>query len=417
MGDRTTMDGQVRDAKRLAWRTPTIIILAGCLIGLITFGPRSIMGLFLGPMTIENNWSRETFALAIAVQNLLWGLGQPMAGVIADRFGTAKVVAFGALAYAGGLALMAYSDTPLLLNMSAGLLIGFGLSGSAMFLVLSSFAKLLPESQRSLAFGLGTAAGSMGQFVFAPLGVAFIDAYGWQTTLLIMAAIILVVPLLAGVLRSDPAEEAAQPGGSQSVMEALSEAFQHKSYNLLVIGFFVCGFHVAFITTHLPPFLADEGIDPAWGGWAIAIIGLFNVFGAFTSGVLSGRMPKPQLLVYIYSARSVVILLFLLAPVSPFSVILFSAAIGLLWLSTVPPTSALVAVMFGTRYMATLYGFVFFSHQVGAFLGVWLGGRLFDTFGSYDVVWWLSVALGVFAALIHWPIKDAPVRRLAAQSA
>lgn len=411
------MDGQVRDAKRLAWRTPTIIILAGCLIGLITFGPRSIMGLFLGPMTIENNWSRETFALAIAVQNLLWGLGQPMAGVIADRFGTAKVVAFGALAYAGGLALMAYSDTPLLLNMSAGLLIGFGLSGSAMFLVLSSFAKLLPESQRSLAFGLGTAAGSMGQFVFAPLGVAFIDAYGWQTTLLIMAAIILVVPLLAGVLRSDPAEEAAQPGGSQSVMEALSEAFQHKSYNLLVIGFFVCGFHVAFITTHLPPFLADEGIDPAWGGWAIAIIGLFNVFGAFTSGVLSGRMPKPQLLVYIYSARSVVILLFLLAPVSPFSVILFSAAIGLLWLSTVPPTSALVAVMFGTRYMATLYGFVFFSHQVGAFLGVWLGGRLFDTFGSYDVVWWLSVALGVFAALIHWPIKDAPVRRLAAQSA
>ena len=411
------MDGQVRDAKRLAWRTPTIIILAGCLIGLITFGPRSIMGLFLGPMTIENNWSRETFALAIAVQNLLWGLGQPMAGVIADRFGTAKVVAFGALAYAGGLALMAYSDTPLLLNMSAGLLIGFGLSGSAMFLVLSSFAKLLPESQRPLAFGLGTAAGSMGQFVFAPLGVAFIDAYGWQTTLLIMAAIILVVPLLAGVLRSDPAEEAAQPGGSQSVMEALSEAFQHKSYNLLVIGFFVCGFHVAFITTHLPPFLADEGIDPAWGGWAIAIIGLFNVFGAFASGVLSGRMPKPQLLVYIYSARSVVILLFLLAPVSPFSVILFSAAIGLLWLSTVPPTSALVAVMFGTRYMATLYGFVFFSHQVGAFLGVWLGGRLFDTFGSYDVVWWLSVALGVFAALIHWPIKDAPVRRLAAQSA
>ena len=411
------MDGQVRDAKRLAWRTPTIIILAGCLIGLITFGPRSIMGLFLGPMTIENNWSRETFALAIAVQNLLWGLGQPMAGVIADRFGTAKVVAFGALTYAGGLALMAYSDTPLLLNMSAGLLIGFGLSGSAMFLVLSSFAKLLPESQRSLAFGLGTAAGSMGQFVFAPLGVAFIDAYGWQTTLLIMAAIILVVPLLAGVLRSDPAEEAAQPGGSQSVMEALSEAFQHKSYNLLVIGFFVCGFHVAFITTHLPPFLADEGIDPAWGGWAIAIIGLFNVFGAFTSGVLSGRMPKPQLLVYIYSARSVVILLFLLAPVSPFSVILFSAAIGLLWLSTVPPTSALVAVMFGTRYMATLYGFVFFSHQVGAFLGVWLGGRLFDTFGSYDVVWWLSVALGVFAAFIHWPIKDAPVRRLAAQSA
>ena len=308
------MDGQVRDAKRLAWRTPTIIILAGCLIGLITFGPRSIMGLFLGPMTIENNWSRETFALAIAVQNLLWGLGQPMAGVIADRFGTAKVVAFGALAYAGGLALMAYSDTPLLLNMSAGLLIGFGLSGSAMFLVLSSFAKLLPESQRSLAFGLGTAAGSMGQFVFAPLGVAFIDAYGWQTTLLIMAAIILVVPLLAGVLRSDPAEEAAQPGGSQSVMEALSEAFQHKSYNLLVIGFFVCGFHVAFITTHLPPFLADEGIDPAWGGWAIAIIGLFNVFGAFTSGVLSGRMPKPQLLVYIYSARSVVILLFLWRP-------------------------------------------------------------------------------------------------------
>lgn len=391
-----------------AWRTPTLVIVVGCLIALLTFGPRSAMGLFLAPMSQANEWPREVFALALAIQNLLWGAMQPVFGGIADRYGTSKVIIGGAVLYAAGLVMMSMADTPTLLYLSAGIMVGVAISAASFSMVIAAFSRLLPDSKRQVGFGIATAAGSMGQFVFAPLGQGFISAFGWEMALVIMAGIMLIIPFLAPVVES---RGSASEGPTQSFGEAISEAFGHRSYVLLVFGFFVCGFHVAFITVHLPPYLADVGIGPQWGAWAIAMIGLFNVIGSYSSGVMSGRMSKPYLLSAIYALRSVAILAFILLPVTVPSVLVFGAAIGLLWLSTVPPTSGLVAVMFGTRYMGMLFGFVFFSHQVGAFIGVWLGGRLFDATGSYDVVWWLSVALGVFAAIVHWPIKDAPVER------
>lgn len=390
-----------------------LVILVGCLIALISFGPRSAFGLFLNPMTLEMGWSRETFALAIAIQNLLWGMGQPVAGAIADRYGTARVLAFGGVLYASGLVLTAWAPTPLWLHISAGAMIGLGISASSFAIVLAAFGRMVPPERRSWAFGVGTAAGSLGQFLFAPLGIAFIAAYGWREALIMMAAIMLLVPLLAGVLKGR-GEPDAGPIRQQSLVEAMREAFGHGSFLLLVAGFFVCGFHVAFITTHLPPYLADMGVAASWGGWSIALIGLFNVIGAYGSGILSGRRPKRLVLAAIYALRAVTIALFVLLPLTPATIVLFSAAMGLLWLSTVPPTSGLVATMFGMRYMGTLFGFVFFSHQAGAFMGVWLGGALYEASGSYDVVWWLSVALGLFAAIVHWPIKEAPVARLAA---
>ena len=292
------------------------------------------------------------------------------------------------------------------------MLIGLGIAGSAFLLVLAAFARLLPERMRTLAYGLGTAAGSVGQFVFAPLGQGFIQAYGWQTALLVMAAMVLVIPFLAIVIKGKPKAAPVSHGErDQTIPEALREAFRHRSYQLLVAGFFVCGFQIAFITVHLPPYLADIGIAAVWGGFAIGLIGLFNIIGSISSGVLSGRMPKRIILAAIYFARSLVIAAFVLLPPTIGSVLVFAAAIGLLWLATVPPTQQLVAIMFGTRYMATLFGFVFFSHQVGSFLGVWLGGIVYDRTGSYDLVWWISVALGVFAAVIHLPIVERPVPR------
>jgi predicted MFS family arabinose efflux permease len=399
---------------RTFWRSVPVIVVAGCLIGAIGFGPRSTMGFFLTPMTTDNGWSRETFALAIAIQNLVWGVAQPFVGMIADKFGTARVLTGGALLYALGLALMSQTTDPVALQLTAGVLVGLGIAGSAFLLVLAAFARLLPEHMRTLAYGMGTAAGSAGQFIFAPLGQGFIQSYGWRATLLIMAAIALLVPILSVFVRGKPkAVPAGRGEADQSIPEALREAFRHRSYQLLVAGFFVCGFQLAFITVHLPPYLADIGIPAAYGGYALALIGGFNIVGSICSGVLSSRMPKRILLSAVYFIRSVVIVLFVLAPPSPVSVLLFSAAIGFLWLSTVPPTQQLVAIMFGTRYMATLFGFVFFSHQVGSFLGVWLGGRLYDATGSYNVVWWLSAALGIFAAIVHLPIRETRVVRAA----
>ncbi len=389
----------------------SVIIAIGCLIALLTFGPRATMGLFLAPMTIANDWSREAFSLAIALQNLMWGLGQPLAGMIADRYGTAKVLSIGAVLYAAGLVMMAYATDPLTLQLSAGVLIGLGISGSALFLVLAAFARLLPEHLRSIAFGLGTAAGSAGQLVFAPIGRAFIDAYGFQTALVLLALFVVVVPLLSIPFRGKPKTGPDADGHDQSVREALSEAFGHRSYNLLTAGFFVCGFHVAFITVHLPPYIQDLGLDPSWGAWAIAAIGLFNIAGAILSGYLGGIFAKRKVLSLIYLGRAIVIAIFLMLPPTPATIIAFSAAMGLLWLSTIPLTQGLVMVMFGPRYMATLFGFVFLSHQVGSFLGIWLGGVLYDQTGSYDPIWWIGIALGIFAALVHWPIKEAPVER------
>ncbi|MCV6545931.1 MAG: MFS transporter [Cohaesibacter sp.] len=395
-----------------------LIIFFGCVLATIPFGPRATMGFFMTPITVENGWSREIFSLAIAVQNLVWGLAQPFAGMIADRYGTARVLVGGALTYFLALYWMAHVTDPTAFTLSAGIMMGVGIAGCAFFLVLAAFTRLLPASLRSVAFGLGTAAGSLGQFLFSPLSQYLIADYGWRTALIILAFSVLIVPLLAPIFRGKPQTAVNESGiKDQTMIEALKEAFGHRSYILLVFGFFVCGWHVAFITTHLPPFISDMGIDAKWGGWAIAFIGLFNMAGAFTAGILGNKMSLRTMLSFIYLARAVVISVFLIVPISVPSILIFSATMGLLWLSTVPPTQGLVTKMFGTRYVATLFGFVFLSHQIGAFLGVWLGGVLYDKSGTYDTIWWLSIALGIFAALVHWPIKEEPVERLqAAQS-
>jgi predicted MFS family arabinose efflux permease len=400
------------------WRTPAVVLVCGCLISIVTFGPRSTFGFFLQPLSQDLGFGRDVFALSIAIQNLLTGVGQPFAGALADRFGTLRTLIGGALLYVAGLVLMSHATTPGMLHLSAGVLIGFGLSGASFTIVLAAFGKLIPESWRSLAFGVGTAAGSFAQFLFSPLAVALLGTVGWHETLLIFAGIVLLVlPLSLAI--ATPAQDSGAGAAvrPQSFREALSEAFGHRSYVLLVIGFFTCGFHVAFITTHLPPYLVDRGLDATWGGWVIAFIGLFNIIGSIAAGVLGGRLPKRYLLSMIYLLRAVAITGFLLVPLTPVSALTFGAVMGVLWLSTVPLTSGLVALMFGVRYMGTLFGFVFFSHQVGAFIGVWLGGVLYERTGSYDVVWWLGVGLGIFAAIVHLPIRERPVERLAAAPA
>jgi len=412
---------QISEAARsLTWRTPAVIIVCGCLIALIGFGPRSAFGLFLTPMSSANGWGRDVFALAFALQNLLWGIGQPFAGAIADRFGMVRVLSVGALLYAAGLALMAYTTSPVALQVTAGALIGFGLSGCSFNLVIAAFGKLLPERYRMLAIGAGTAAGSFGQFLFAPFGVALIDNVGWQNALLVFAGLLLFILPMAFALatpRSEPkpAGEVAAP--AQSLMSALAEAFGHRSYVFLVLGFFTCGFQLAFITLHLPSYLIDRGLSAQVGGWTLAIIGLFNIIGSISVGWLSTRYPRRYLLALNYFLRSVFIAAFVLLPASTVTTLLFGAGMGLMWLSTVPPTSGLVTLMFGTRWLATLYGFAFFSHQVGGFLGAWLGGVLYERTGSYDVVWWLTVLSGLLSALINLPIVEKPVLRAAPAAA
>ncbi len=401
---------------------PEIIVAAGCLIALISFGPRASAGLFQIPMTSQFGWGRDIFSLALAIQNLLWGLGAPFAGALADRFGMVRVLCVGALLYAAGLVMMAYASTPMQLHLGAGVLIGFGLSACSFNLILAAFGKLLPEQWRPLAFGAGTAAGSFGQFLFPPIGNILIETLGWQQALIVFAFTLLpVIPLSVMLATRSTSQPAAAPGGvaapNQSIAQALAEAFRHRSYVLLVLGFFTCGFQLAFITVHMPAYLKDTGL-PAWvGGWTLAAIGLANAVGSLGSGWLTARMPKRHLLAWIYLGRAVAIAAFILLPPSPMTAIAFGIVIGVFWLSTVPPTSALVMLMFGTKYMAMLYGFAFFSHQVGGFLGVLLGGILYEQFGSYNVVWWLSVALGLASALINLPIVEKPVARAVPQPA
>jgi predicted MFS family arabinose efflux permease len=322
------------------------------------------------------------------------------------------VLAIGGLVYAGGLALMSWAPTPLWLNVSAGVMIGLGMAAASFTIVLAAFGQRVPPEKRSIVFGVGTAAGSLGQFLFAPFGQALIDGFGWSEALLIMAALMLAVPLLAVVLAGKPGP-AGEAFRDQTLGEALAAALAHRSYLLLTAGFFVCGFHIAFITTHLPPYIVDRGLDPAIGAWTLALVGLFNIIGSLSAGVIGQTYPKPAFLSLIYLTRAVAIALFVLFPATPATVLAFGAAMGLLWLSTVPPTTGLVAIMFGPKHLGALMGIVFLSHQVGAFLGVWLGGRLYDETGSYDVVWWLGVALGLFAALVHLPIEERPARTLA----
>ena len=354
----------------------------------------------------------------MAAQNLLWGLGQGFAGATADRFGVLRVMCVGAVLYAGGLFMMRYATTPLSLDISAGVLIGFGLSGCSFNLVLSAFSKLLPLEQRGVALGAGTAAGSFGQFLFAPFGVAMIDNFGWQTALTVFAGLMLLIVPLALALAAPSATSADVPAADQqSFRTALAEAFGHRSYVLLMLGFFTCGFQLAFITVHLPAYLVDRGMSAQTGGWVIAAIGLFNIVGSLGVGWLQSRFPKRYILSAIYFARAISIVAFISFPITSFSAIMFGAVTGLTWLSTVPPTSALVALMFGTRWFSTLYGFAFVSHQVGGFLGVWLGGIVFEKFGSYAPIWWLSVLFGVLSGLINLPIVEAPVARQVAQAA
>jgi MFS family permease len=415
----STLAADLRPASALStWRTPLVVIACGCAIALLGFGPRSTFGFFIQPMSREFAWGRDVFGLALALQNLLWGLGQPLAGAIADRFGSLRVIFVGALLYAGGLVVMRYASTPLSLDLGAGVLIGFGLSGCSFNLVLSAFSKLLPPEQRGVALGAGTAAGSFGQFLFAPFGVAMLDNFGWQTALMVFAGLMVLIVPLSLALRTPPSTSAdAAVANQQSFTTALVEAFGHRSYVLLVLGFFTCGFQLAFITVHLPAYLIDRGIAASTGGWVIAAIGLFNIIGSLSVGWLQNYVPKRYILSIIYFTRALSIVAFISFPVTTLSAIMFGAVSGLTWLSTVPPTSALVALMFGTRWFATLYGFAFVSHQVGGFLGVLLGGIVFEKFGSYTPIWWLSVLFGVLSALINLPIVEAPVRRVVAQPA
>jgi len=401
-------------ARALGWRTPAVIILCGCLISLLGFGPRSSFGFFLTPMSQANGWGRDVFALAFALQNLLWGIGQPFAGAVADRFGMVRVLSVGALMYAAGLALMAYTTSPLTLQVTAGVLVGFGLSGCSFNLVIAAFGKLLPERYRGLAIGAGTAAGSFGQFLFAPFGVALIDNFGWQNALLVFGGMLLLIVPMALALATppnSPSKAGSDAAQAQSLTGALTEAFGHRSYVLLVFGFFTCGFQLAFITLHLPSYLIDRGLSAQVGGWALATIGLFNIIGSISVGWLSTIYPRRYLLATNYFLRAVFIAAFVLLPASPITTLLFAAGMGLMWLSTVPPTSGLVSLMFGTRWLATLYGFAFFSHQVGGFLGAWMGGLLYERTGSYDIVWWLAVAFGILSAVINLPIEEKPVLR------
>ena len=393
---------------------PLAIIAAGCLIALVGFGVRSSFGLFLEPMTVDRGWGRETFAIALAIQNLVWGLGVPFASMAADRFGPSRVLGIGALIYAAGTWGFSIAEAPLELHLLAGVLIGLGIAFTSFSIALAVMAKAVSEKRRSLVLGIGTACGSLGQVVFSPLSQGFISAYGWQSSLVILAAItVLMLPL--ALLLSGDADSTGQDLEDQGLVQAIVEAARHRGYVLLTAGFFVCGFHVAFITVHFPSYVRDLGLDAAVGANAIAMIGMFNILGAFLSGIAGQRVTKKTGLAFIYFARAIVILALLLADKTATTVYWFAAGMGILWLSTVPLTSGIVAQVFGLRYMATLFGIVFLSHQLGSFSGVWLGGFLFDRTGSYDLVWQVGVGLSVIAALLHLPIDERPLARLSPQ--
>jgi MFS family permease len=394
------------------WRNPVLILVCASILLILSFGIRTSFGIFLTPVTTDLGLGRESFAFAIALQNLLWGVSQPFAGAIADRYGSGRVVVVCGLMYVLGLVLMSSATTGVDLSISAGLLIGFALSGTGFPVILSVVGRSVDESRRSLFLGFASAGGSSGQLLMVPLAQVFLDGFGWGTALLLLAVLSSAMVPLAAVLTGKPTSGTARVI-KQSLSQAIGEASRHGGYWYLTAGFFVCGFHVAFIATHLPSFIIDRGAAPALGAVALAVIGFGNIIGSLACGVLGGRYPKRRVLAGLYLGRSVVITLFVLAPVSDLSILLFAAGIGMLWLGTVPLTSGLVAEIFGMRYMATLFGFVFFSHQLGSFLGAWLGGYVFDTTGSYDLVWWIAVVLGIAAALLHWPIDDRPLVRAA----
>ncbi len=385
------------------------VLLCGAMIVTLSMGIRHGFGFWLQPIVTERGWTRETFSFAMAVQNLAWGIAGPAAGMVADRFGAWKVLIAGGLLYALGLLLMAVSSHPLSFTLSAGVLIGIAQSGSTYAVIYGVLGRTVSPEKRSWAFGVAAAAGSFGQFVMIPVETWLIGQLGWQGALYLLAgAALLILPLALGVRER---RVAGAVGGHQSIGQALREAFGYRSFQLLMLGYFVCGFQVVFIGVHLPSYLRDHGLGRGASTGALMLIGLFNIFGTYAAGMLGQRFPKRYLLSAIYGLRAVAIVIFISVPLTPLSVYVFAAVIGFLWLSTVPPTNAVVAQIFGAQHLSMLGGFVFFSHQIGSFLGVWLGGRLYDATGSYDVVWWLAVALGVMAMLANLPVREAPILR------
>ena len=396
---------------RNSFRTPLLVLVGSGLLLSISMGVRHGFGLFLQPMSADLGWSRETFAMAIALQNLLWGAMQPLTGMLADRYGAGRMILAGAVLYVAGLLVMAYSQTGAQFTVGAGVLIGMGLSGVTFSVVLGVVGRATAPEKRSMALGIAAALGSAGQFLMLPLEQTLISSYGWFTALLVLACIAgIMVPLAAGL--AEP-RQSAPSGRRQSASEAIREAIGHRGFVLLTLGFFVCGFQVIFIAVHLPAYLLDKGLNAQTGMIALALIGFFNIIGTYVAGYLGGRLPKRYLLSGLYFGRSIVIIAFLLAPLSPLSVYVFAASIGILWLATVPLTNGLVAQIFGVQFVSMLGGVVFFSHQIGSALGVWLGGVLFDRTGSYTVVWIIAIALGFIAAIVNLPIDERPVVRTA----
>ncbi|MGL4318615.1 MAG: MFS transporter [Pseudomonas sp.] len=391
------------------WRTTGWVLLGASLILALSLGVRHGFGLFLTPMSSEFGWGREVFAFAIALQNLIWGLAQPVTGAIADRFGARRVIAVGGLLYAAGLALMAHADSAASLSLSAGLLIGIGLSGTSFSVLLGVVGRAVPLEKRSMGMGIAAAAGSFGQFAMLPGSLGLIGWLGWSAALLALGMLVALIMPLALLVRDQPLPS---QGVEQSLGEALREACGHSGFWLLALGFFVCGFQVVFIGVHLPAYLVDQHLAAKVGTTVLALVGLFNVFGTYIAGWLGGRMSKPRLLTALYLLRTLVIVAFVYSPLSEWSAYAFGVAMGLLWLSTVPLTNGTVATLFGVRNLSMLGGIVFLFHQLGAFLGGWLGGYLYDHTGSYQLVWQLSILFGLLAAALNWPVREQPVERL-----
>ncbi|MEK9802293.1 MAG: MFS transporter [Curvibacter sp.] len=387
------------------------VLICGAMIVTLSMGIRHGFGLWLQPVTQTQGWTRETFAFAMAIQNLTWGFAGIFAGMLADRYGAFKVIIGGAILYALGLIGMAHAPTPLLFALSCGVLIGMAQAGTTYAVIYGVIGRNVSIDKRSWAMGVAAAAGSFGQFLMVPVEGWLISGLGWQQALVALGmAALLIVPLAWG-LHEPGFASGASIQREQSILQALREAFAYPSFQLLMAGYFVCGFQVVFIGVHMPSYLKDHGLSPQVASYSLALIGLFNVFGTYAAGTLGQRLAKRKILAFIYFARAVAIALFLLAPLTPLSVYIFSAVMGLLWLSTVPPTNAIVAQIFGVAHLSMLGGFVFFSHQIGSFMGVWLGGYLYDQTGSYDIVWYIAIALGVAAALINLPVREAAISR------
>jgi MFS family permease len=389
------------------------VLICGAAIVTLSMGIRHGFGLWLQPITQAQGWGRQEFGFAMAIQNLSWGFVGIFAGMVADKFGAFRVIALGAVIYSVGLLGMAWATDPWVFALFTGVIIGTAQAGTTYAVIYGVIGRNVPAERRSWAMGVAAAAGSFGQFLMVPVEGLLISQAGWQTALVILAAAALLIVPLAWGLREPALNAPGQIQRDQTIAQALKEAFKYPSFQLLMAGYFVCGFQVVFIGVHMPSYLKDHGLAPQVASYALALIGLFNVFGTYIAGSLGQKMPKKNILAIIYAARSVAIVLFLLAPLTPTSVYIFSAVMGLLWLSTVPPTNASVAQIFGVAHLSMLSGFIFFSHQIGSFMGVWLGGYLYDKTGSYNIVWYLAVALGVFAALVNLPVRESPIVRKA----